>query len=85
MQIIYDGRKVQVWEFVFQGLNMGKWSTGKHCDGVAVAKKCETRYVPKRWHLSFKWNFTCFNISEKIVSPIVFHRRMLFALIRAAK
>ena len=39
MQIIYDGRKVQVWEFVFQGPNIGKWSTGKHCDGVAVVKK----------------------------------------------
>ena len=36
MQVIYDGRKVQVWEFVSQGLNIGKWSTGKHCDGVAV-------------------------------------------------
>ena len=24
MQIIYDGRKVQVWEFVSQGLNIGK-------------------------------------------------------------
>ena len=39
MQIIYDGRKVQVWEFVSQGLNIGKWSTGKHCDGVAFVKK----------------------------------------------
>ena len=39
MQIIYDGRKVQVWEFVSQGLNIGKWSTGKHCDGVVVVKK----------------------------------------------
>ena len=38
MQIIYDGRKAQVWKFVFQGLNIGKWSTGKHCDGVAVVK-----------------------------------------------
>ena len=55
MQIIYDGRKVQVWEFVFQGLYIGKWSTGKHCDGVAVVKKKrETRYVSKRWHISFK-------------------------------
>ena len=36
MRIIYDGKYVQVWEFVFQGLNIGKWSTGKHCDGVAV-------------------------------------------------
>ena len=24
MQIIYNGRKVQVWEFLFQGLNIGK-------------------------------------------------------------
>ena len=39
MQIIYDGRKVQVCEFAFQGLNIGKWSTGKYCDGVAVVKK----------------------------------------------
>ena len=36
MQIIYDGKKVQVWEFVFQGLNIGKWSTGKHCDGMLL-------------------------------------------------
>ena len=42
MQIIYDGRKVQVWEFVSQGLNIGKWSTGKHCDGVAVVKNMKT-------------------------------------------
>ena len=42
MQIIYDGRKAQVWEFVFQGLNIGKWSTGKHCDGVAVVKNVKT-------------------------------------------
>ena len=39
MQIIYDGRKVQVWEFVFQGLNIGKW---RHCDGVAVVKNVKT-------------------------------------------
>ena len=39
MQIIYDGRKVQIWEFVFQGLNIEKRSIGKHCDGVAVVKK----------------------------------------------
>ena len=39
MQIIYDGSKVQVWEFVFQGVNIDKWSIGKHCDGVAVVKK----------------------------------------------
>ena len=42
IQIIYDGRKVQVWEFVYQGLNIGKWSTGKHCDGVAVVKNVKT-------------------------------------------
>ena len=42
MQIIYDGRKVQVWEFVSQGLNIGKWSAGKHCDGVAVVKNVKT-------------------------------------------
>ena len=42
MQIIYDGRKVQVWEFVSQGLNIGKWSTGKHCDGVPVVKNVKT-------------------------------------------
>ena len=30
---------LQVWEFVSQGLNIGKWSTGKHGDGVAVVKK----------------------------------------------
>ena len=42
MQIIYDGRKVQVWEFAFQGLNIGKWSTGKHYDGVAVVKTVKT-------------------------------------------
>ena len=45
MQIIYDGRKVKVWQFVSQGLNIGKWSTGKHCDGVAVVKKRENHYV----------------------------------------
>ena len=53
MQIIYDGRKVQVWEFVSQGLNIGKWSTGKHCDGVTVVKKRENQYVSRRWHPSF--------------------------------
>ena len=42
MQIIYDGRKVQVWEFVSQGLNIGKWSTGKHCDEVALVKNVKT-------------------------------------------
>ena len=29
-------------EFVLQGLNIGKWSTGKHCDGVAVVKHGKT-------------------------------------------
>ena len=24
------GQYLQVWEFVFQGLNIGKWSAGKH-------------------------------------------------------
>ena len=52
MQIIYDGRKVQVWDFASQGLNIGKWSTGKHCDGVAVVKKRENHYVSRRWHPS---------------------------------
>ena len=42
MQIIYDGRKVQVWEFVSQDLNIEKWSTGKHCDGLAVVKNVKT-------------------------------------------
>ena len=59
MQIIYDDRKVQVWEFVSQGLNIGKWSTGKHCDGVAVVKKRENHYVSRRWHPSF--NSTIFS------------------------
>ena len=42
MQIIYDGRKEQVWKFVSQGLNIEKWSTWKHCDGVAVVKNVKT-------------------------------------------
>ena len=54
-QIIYDGKCVQVWEFVFQGLNIGKWSTGKHCDGVAVVKKNVKTVVSKRWHPSFNF------------------------------
>ena len=29
---------LQVWEFVSQDLNIEKWSTGKHYDGVAVVK-----------------------------------------------
>ena len=53
MQIIYGDKKLQVKEFVFQGLNMEKWRTGKQCDGVAVIKKRENRYVSKRWHPSF--------------------------------
>ena len=44
-QLIYDDREVQVWEFVFQALNIGKWNTGKHCDGAAVVKKRKNRYV----------------------------------------
>ena len=39
---MYNGRKVQVLEFVSQGLNIGKWSTGKHCDGIAVVKNVKT-------------------------------------------
>ena len=54
MQIIYDGRKVQDWEFVSQGLNIGKWSTGKHCDEVAIVKNVKTIMCPRRWHPSFK-------------------------------
>ena len=55
MQIIYDGRKVQVWEFVSHGLNIGKWSTGKHYDGVAVVKNVKTIIgMSRRWHPSFK-------------------------------
>ena len=42
MKIFYDGWKVQVREFVFQGLNIGKWSTEKHCDGAAVVKNVKT-------------------------------------------
>ena len=66
MQIIYDGRKVQVWEFVSQGLNIGKWSTGKHCDGVAVAKNVKT-IVSRRWHPSFYHTSQyLFNISASV-------------------
>ena len=54
MQIIYDGRKVQVWEFVFQGLNIGKWSTGKHCGGVAVVRNVKTVMCQKGGTLPFK-------------------------------
>ena len=62
MQIIYDGRKVQVWEFVFQGLNIKKWSTGRHCDVVAVDIKTCKRDMSKRWHPSFKTRhrYCCF-------------------------
>ena len=35
-QIIYDGRKVKIWEFVFQGLNIEKWSTGKIVMGLLL-------------------------------------------------
>ena len=47
MQIIYDGRKVHVWEFVFHCLTMGKWNTGKHSDGVAVVNNVKPLYVKK--------------------------------------
>ena len=37
-----------------QGLNIGKRSARKHCDGIAVVKKKrENRYVSRRWHPSF--------------------------------
>ena len=52
MQIIYDDKYVQVWEFVFRGLNIGKWCTGKHCDGIDV-KNVKT-VVSRRYHPSFK-------------------------------
>ena len=66
LHIIYDGRKVpkylQVWVFAFQGLNIGKWSTGKHCDGVAVVKKnvktimCQKGgTLPLKQHWSTHW------------------------------
>ena len=42
MHIIYGGRKVQAWDFVCQGLNIGKWSTGKDFDGVTVVKNVKT-------------------------------------------
>ena len=42
MQITYDGWKVHVLEFVFHGLNIEKWSIGKHCDGVAVVENVKT-------------------------------------------
>ena len=54
MQIIYDGRKVQVWEFVSQGLNIGKWSTGKHCDCVAVVKDLKTMMCQESGTLALK-------------------------------
>ena len=44
-QIIYDDRKVQVLKFVFQGLNIVKWSTGKRRDGVAVVKQQQVKTV----------------------------------------
>ena len=52
MQIIYDGKYVQVLEFVFQGLNIGKWSTGKHVMGLLFKKNVKT-IVSKMWHPSF--------------------------------
>ena len=36
MQIIYDGRKVQVWEIVLEDLNIGKWNTGNIAMGLLL-------------------------------------------------
>ena len=38
---------LQVWEFVIHGLNIGKWSTVKLCDGVAVVKTWKPSCVKK--------------------------------------
>ena len=65
MQIIYDGRKVQVWEFVSQGLNIGKWSTGKHCDGVAVVKNVKTVMCQKGGTLPLRLH-VCQNMCGKL-------------------
>ena len=80
MQIIYDGRKVQIWEFVSQGLNFRKWSTGKHCDGVAVVKKRENHYVSRRWHPSFnieghflRFALVCSGASRAPSKPVILH------------
>ena len=39
--------KYRFGKFVFQNLNIGKWSTMKRCDGVAVVKKRENHCVKK--------------------------------------
>ena len=36
MTPVKDGRKVQVWEFVFQGLNIGKCNTGNIVMGLLL-------------------------------------------------
>ena len=41
-------------EFVFQGLNIGKWSTGKHCDGIAVVENVKTVMCQKGGTLPLK-------------------------------
>ena len=56
MQIIYDGRKVQVWEFVSQGLNIRKSSTGKHRDGVAVVKNMKTIMCQEGGTRALQWS-----------------------------
>ena len=37
---------------MFQGLNIGKWSTGKHCDEVAIVKNVKTDMCQKGGTLS---------------------------------
>ena len=52
-----------------QGLNIGKWSTGKHCDGVAVVKKHENHYVSRRWHPSFKVHYFSKPYFDHVLHP----------------
>ena len=54
MQVIHDDKKAQVWEFVFQGLNIGKWSIEKHYDGVSVVKNMKTVMCQKGGTLPLK-------------------------------
>ena len=54
MQIIYDGRKVHVWEFVFQGLNIGKWNTETLWWGCCCKKKRKTVMCQKGGTLPLK-------------------------------
>ena len=51
-QLIYNCRQAQVWEFVFQGLDIGKWNTEKHCDWVAGVKNVKTVMCQKGGTLS---------------------------------